>query len=120
MTFDGPGRQAALRRQGLVLRPDWEAVLTPVLDAMLARPDVDRERVAVIGLDHAGYGVPRALSVERRFAAAVVAPGIVDASRPWMMRCRHRCGRRGGRGPRSRLTASFISPGCLTRRSTTI
>jgi hypothetical protein len=84
MTFDGPGRQAALRRQGLVLRPDWEAVVSPVLDAMLARADVDRERVAVIGLDHAGYGVPRALSVERRFAAAVVAPGIVDASRPWM------------------------------------
>ncbi len=84
MTFDGPGRQAALRRQGLVLRPDWEAVLTPVLDAMLARPDVDRERVAVIGLDHAGYGVPRALAVERRFSAAVVAPGIVDASRLWM------------------------------------
>jgi hypothetical protein len=84
MTFDGPGRQAALRRQGLVLRPDWERVLTPVLDAMLARPDVDRERVAVIGIDHAGYGVPRGLAFERRFAAAVVAPGIVDASRPWM------------------------------------
>jgi hypothetical protein len=84
MTFDGPGRQAALRRQGLVLRPDWEAVLRPVLDAMLARPDVDREHVAVIGLDHAGYGVPRALAFERRFAAAALAPGIVDASRPWM------------------------------------
>ena len=41
MTFDGPGRQAALRRQGLVLRPDWEAVLGPSLDAMLARADVD-------------------------------------------------------------------------------
>ncbi|MBV9338603.1 MAG: hypothetical protein JO243_22160 [Solirubrobacterales bacterium] len=84
MTFDGPGRQAALRRQGLVLRPDWEAVLTPVLDAMLARPDVDRARVAVIGLDHAGYGVPRALASEERAAAAVLAPGIVDASQPWM------------------------------------
>jgi len=84
MTFDGPGRQAALRRQGLVLRPDWEVVLTAVLDAMVARPDVDSERVAVIGVDHAGYGVPRALSVEQRFAAAVVAPGIVDASRPWI------------------------------------
>jgi hypothetical protein len=84
MTFDGPGRQAALRRQGLVLRPDWESVLTPVLDAMVARSDVDRGRVAAIGVDHGGYGVPRALSVERRFAAAVVAPGIVDASRPWM------------------------------------
>jgi hypothetical protein len=84
MTFDGPGRQAALRHRGLVLRPDWEAVLTPVLDEIVARPDIDRERVVVIGIDHAGYGVPRALSVERRFAAAVVAPGLVDASRPWM------------------------------------
>src|SRR3984885_14735325 len=84
MTFDGPGRQAALHRQGLVLRPDWERVLTPVLDAMLARPDVDRERVAVIGIDHAGYGVARAVAFERRFAAAVVAPGIVDPSRPWL------------------------------------
>ena len=56
MTFDGPGRQAALRRQGLVLRPDWEAVLGPVADAMIARPDVDASRMAVIGIDHAGYG----------------------------------------------------------------
>lgn len=84
MTFDGPGRQAALRRQGLVLRPDWERVLTPVLDAMLARPDVDRKRVAVIGIEHAAYGVPRAVAFERRFAAAIVAPGIVDPSRPWL------------------------------------
>ena len=84
MTFDRPGRQAALRRQGLVLRHDWEAVLTPVLDAMLARPDVDPDRVVVIGLDHAGYGIPRALAFEQRPAAAVVAPGIVDASRPWI------------------------------------
>ncbi|MGH2887663.1 MAG: alpha/beta hydrolase family protein [Solirubrobacteraceae bacterium] len=84
MTFDGPGRQAALRRQGLVLRPDWEAVLTPVLDAMVARPDIDRERVVVVGIDHAGYGVHRALALERRFAAAVVAPGVVDASGPLM------------------------------------
>jgi hypothetical protein len=84
MTFDGPGRQAALRRQGLVLRADWEHVLTPVLDAMLARPDVDREHVVVIGIEHAGYGVPRALAFEHRVAAAMLAPGIVDASRPWL------------------------------------
>jgi hypothetical protein len=83
MTFDGPGRQAALRRQGLVLRPDWEAVLTPVTDAMVARPDIDREHIAVIGLDHAGYGIPRALAFDPRIAAAVLAPGIIDASRPW-------------------------------------
>ncbi len=84
MTFDGPGRQAALRRQGLVLRPDWEAVLGPVADAMIARADVNPSRMAVIGVDHAGYGVARALVSERRFAASVLAPGIVDVSRPWV------------------------------------
>ncbi len=84
MTFDGPGRQASLRRQGLVLRPDWEAVLGPVADGMAGRADVDAARMAVIGIDHAGYGVARALAFERRFAAAVLAPGIVDASRPWV------------------------------------
>jgi hypothetical protein len=84
MTFDGPGRQAALRRQGLVLRPDWEAVLGPVADAMIARADVDASRMLVIGIDHAGYGVARALACEPRFVAAVLAPGIVDASRPWL------------------------------------
>ncbi|HTX11116.1 MAG TPA: hypothetical protein VME22_21005 [Solirubrobacteraceae bacterium] len=84
MTFDGPGRQAALRRQGLVLRRDWERVLTPVLDAMIDRPEVDSEHVAVVGVDHAGYGVPRALAFEHRFAAAVALPGILDASTPWM------------------------------------
>jgi hypothetical protein len=51
MTFDGPGRQAALIRQGLVLRPDWEAVMTPVADALLARPDVTR--LFALGLEHA-------------------------------------------------------------------
>jgi hypothetical protein len=84
MTFDGPGRQAALRRQRLVLRPDWEAVLAPVADAMAARIDVDAARIAVIGIDHAGYGVARALAFDRRFAAAVLAPGIVDAARPFL------------------------------------
>jgi hypothetical protein len=84
MTFDGPGRQAALRRQDLVLRPDWEAVLAPVADAMIDRLDVDGSRMAVIGIDHAGYGIARALAFEQRFAAAVLAPGIVDASRPWL------------------------------------
>lgn len=84
MTFDGPGRQAALCRQGLVLRPDWEAVLGPVADAMASRADVDGSRIALIGVDHAGYGVTRALAFDHRFAAGVVAPGVIDAARPWL------------------------------------
>jgi poly(3-hydroxybutyrate) depolymerase len=84
MTFDGPGQQAALFLQGIPFRHDWEAVLTPVLDAMVARPDVDPDRVALIGISQAGYWVPRALAFEHRFVAAVADPGVVDVSTSWI------------------------------------
>ena len=84
MTFDGPGQQAALFEQNIPFRPDWEAVLTPVIDAMLAREDIDPEHLAVIGISQAGYWVPRALAYEHRFAAAVVDPGVIDVSDSWM------------------------------------
>jgi hypothetical protein len=82
MTFDGPGRQAARRDGGLELRTDWETVIDAVLEPMLARPDVDSSRIALLGADHAGLGVAQALISERRVAAAAVLPGIVDASTP--------------------------------------
>lgn len=83
MTFDGPGQQSALFEQGLHFRHDWEAVLTPVVDTMVARPDVDAAKLAVIGISQAGYWVPRALAFEHRFAAAVVDPGVTDVSASW-------------------------------------
>ena len=82
LTFDGPGQQAALVEQGLTARPDWEHVLTPVVETMLAREDVDPGRLAVIGAGQAGLLVPRALAFEHRFAAAAVDPGIVDLGAP--------------------------------------
>ncbi len=84
MTFDGPGQQASLYEQAIPFRPDWEAVLTPVLDTMLERPDVDPGRVAIIGISQAGYWIPRALAFEHRLAAAVVDPGVVDVSATWL------------------------------------
>jgi hypothetical protein len=84
MTFDGPGQQAALFLQGIPFRHDWEAVLTPVVDAMVARPDVDPHRIALIGVSQAGYWVPRALAFEHRLAAAVADPGVVDVSTSWI------------------------------------
>lgn len=84
MTFEGPGQQSVLFDQGIPFRPDWEAVLTPVLDVLVARPDVAADKVAVIGVSQAGYWVPRALAFEHRFAAAVADPGVVDVSTSWI------------------------------------
>jgi hypothetical protein len=65
MTVDGPGQQASLFLRGVPFRHDWEAVLTPVVDAMVARPDVDPDRIAVIGISQGGYWVPRALAFDK-------------------------------------------------------
>jgi Prolyl oligopeptidase family len=83
MTFDGPGQQSALYEQGIPFRPDWEAVLTPVVDTLAEREDIQADRIAVIGVSQAGYWVPRALAFEHRFAAAVADPGVVDVSTSW-------------------------------------
>jgi dienelactone hydrolase len=83
MTFDGPGQQVALHHRGLFLRPDWEAVLAPVLDSMSARADVDTDRIAAIGVGHGGHLLPRALAHEHRLVAAVIQPGIVDVATAW-------------------------------------
>jgi len=80
LAYDGPGQGQAFHEQGLYFRPDWEAVVKPVVDYALSRPDVDSERIALSGVSQAGYWVPRAVAFEHRIAAAVADPGVVDVS----------------------------------------
>ncbi len=83
LAFDGPGQGAALWRQNLFFRPDWEAVITQVVDFALKFDEVDGERIALLGVSQAGYWVPRAVAFERRIAAAVVDPGVWDVGTSW-------------------------------------
>jgi hypothetical protein len=84
LAFDGPGQGAALHLQHLYFRPDWEHVITPVVDHLLTRPDVDPARIVITGVSQAGYWVPRAVAFEHRIAAAVADPGVVDVSTSWV------------------------------------
>ena len=83
LTFDGPGQGYALLKQGLHFRPDWERVITPVIDFALSRPGVDPKRIAIQGISQGGYWVPRAVAFEKRIAAAIADPGVVDVSTSW-------------------------------------
>jgi hypothetical protein len=83
LVFDGPGQQSMLFERGIPFRHDWEHVITPVVDFLLARPDVDPARVAVYGISQGGYWVPRALAFEHRVAAAVADPGVHDVFVTW-------------------------------------
>ena len=82
-TFDGPGQGAALHRQHLFFRHDWEHVITPVVDALVARPDVDAGRIALQGISQGGYWAPRAAAFEHRLAALVADPGVVRVASSW-------------------------------------
>jgi hypothetical protein len=81
--FDGPGQQSMLFERGVPFRYDWEAVLTPVIDALVARPDVDASALTGYGVSQGGYWITRAVAFERRMVAAVADPGVVDVSAGW-------------------------------------
>lgn len=75
LLYDGPGQGHALFKDGLTLRPDWEAVLKPVVDFTLAQPGVDSNALVALGVSLGGYLAPRAASAEPRLAALVADPG---------------------------------------------
>jgi alpha-beta hydrolase superfamily lysophospholipase len=86
VAFDGPGQGRALVQGGLTMRADWEHVIGPVLDHMLDRPEVDRGRVALIGLSLGAYLAPRAASAEHRLAACIADCGAFDLHQAMLAR----------------------------------
>ena len=65
-----------IRVQGIPFRPDWETVVKPVVDFALELPDVDPDRVALLGYSMGGYLAPRAAAHEPRLRACVANAGV--------------------------------------------
>jgi pimeloyl-ACP methyl ester carboxylesterase len=78
LIFDGPGQGGALVMQKLPMRADWENVVTPVVDYLLKRPDVDSARIALYGGSFGGYLAPRAAAFEHRIAACIGDAALFD------------------------------------------
>ena len=57
--------------------------ITPVVDFALTPTGVDPKRIALQGISQGGYWVPRAVAFEKRIAAAIADPGVVDVSTSW-------------------------------------
>ena len=71
LTFEGPGQGEALRVQHLSARPDYEVPVRAAVDYLLTRPEVDRERIALMGSSLGGYYASRAAAYEPRLKALV-------------------------------------------------
>jgi alpha-beta hydrolase superfamily lysophospholipase len=78
LAYDGPGQGAVIREQGLTFRPDWEAVITPVLDYACQLPEVDSNAIAHFGYSLGAYLVARAAAFDKRAAALILDDGIYD------------------------------------------
>ena len=79
LIFEGPGQGSVVRVQKLYFRPDWEKVVTPVVDYALTRPEIEPSRMALIGISLGGYLAPRAACYEHRIAACIADGGVFDA-----------------------------------------
>lgn len=78
LAFDGPGQFGPRHRAGMTFRPDWEKVVTPVVDFALSRPEVDPRKIALMGHSLGGVLAPRAAAFEERLAACIANDGIYD------------------------------------------
>lgn len=76
LVFEGPGQGHVIRYQNLPFRPDWESVVTPVVDYALGRNEIDPARLALMGVSLGGLLAPRAAAFEHRLAACIAVDGV--------------------------------------------
>lgn len=67
-----------IRPVEIPFRPNWETVVTPVVDFALRRREVDRNNIALMGISFGGYLVPRAAAFEHRLKACIANGGVYD------------------------------------------
>jgi 2,6-dihydroxypseudooxynicotine hydrolase len=80
-SLDGPGQGESA--DALPIRADYEAAVTPVLDALADREGLDPGRVGAVGVSMGGYYAPRAAAFEPRIRAVAGISGPFNMGRMW-------------------------------------
>jgi alpha-beta hydrolase superfamily lysophospholipase len=78
LLFEGPGQGRVIREQHMTFRPNWETVVTPVVDFAIEQPEVDPDRIVLVGISFGGYLAPRAAAFEPRIKICIANGGIYD------------------------------------------
>ncbi len=69
LAFDGPGQGEVLYE--MLWRPDFVRAIYAVLDYLERRPEIDRNRIGIIGRSTGGFYAPQAAATDARIKAAV-------------------------------------------------
>jgi dienelactone hydrolase len=75
LLVDTPGRGSSIYLKGIKTRPDYEVPGKACIDYLVSRPEVDPDRVALLGISMAGYYAPRVAAFDRRVKALVAWSG---------------------------------------------
>jgi dipeptidyl aminopeptidase/acylaminoacyl peptidase len=86
LIVDGPGTGEPLRLRGVASRPDYEVPTTAIVDYLVTRPDIDPERIGLLGISLGGYYAPRGAAFERRIKACAAWGGVWDYGALWQHR----------------------------------
>lgn len=78
ITYEGPGQPTVRRQQGLGFVPDWWNVVSPVVDYLATRDDVDMDNIALVGISFGGQLAPLAATHEHRIKAVLSIDGLYD------------------------------------------
>ncbi|KAF7621596.1 Alpha/Beta hydrolase protein [Aspergillus flavus] len=78
VTYEGPGQPTVRRQSNIGFIPDWWSVVTPVVDWLRTRDDVDTDRIALGGISFGGQLAPLAATREHRLAAVLAIDGMLD------------------------------------------
>lgn len=75
LLVDTPGRGSSMYLKGIPTRADYEVPGKICIDYLTSRPEVDADRVALIGISMAGYYAPRIAAFDRRVKALIAWSG---------------------------------------------
>lgn len=80
ITYEGPGQPTPRREQNISFIPQWEKVITPIVDHLLTMPEVNGSAIVLLGYSFGGYLTPRAAAFEHRLAATICIDGMYSFS----------------------------------------
>jgi dipeptidyl aminopeptidase/acylaminoacyl peptidase len=81
LAFDGPGQGEA--EYDFPIRPDYENVMSQVIEWLKIRADIDATRIGIWGISLGGYYAPRAVAFEKRIRAAIANCGPYNFGALW-------------------------------------
>lgn len=88
LMFNAPGVGLTLYELGVPTRPDSEKFVSPVVDYLEGRFEVNSGQIGLLGESFAGYLVPRAAAFEKRIKATAVWSPVyeVNLGHTWALR----------------------------------